>query len=64
MLENKNTALTGASNKRLNNMDLRNNQSTAPIADTKKVTKDAKLTLPPEEDVIHAKEWVDDGSLL
>lgn len=64
MIENKNTALTGASNKRLNNIDLRNNQSTAPIADTKIATKDAKLTLPPEEDVIHAKEWVDDGSLL
>lgn len=64
MIENKNTALTGISNKRLNNIDPRNNQSTAPIADTKIVTKDAKLTLPPEEDVIHAKEWVDDGSLL
>ena len=64
MLENKNTALTGTNNKRLNNMDLRNNQSTAPIADTKMVTKDAKLTLPAKEDVIHAKEWVDNGSRL
>lgn len=64
MIENKNVALTGASNKRLNNKDLRNNQNTFPLVDTKTVTREARLTLPPEEDVIHAKEWVDDGSIL
>ena len=64
MIEDKNIPLTGASNKRLNNMDLRNNQNTAPIADTKSITKDAKLTVPPQEDVIHAKEWVENGSRL
>lgn len=64
MIENKNVALTGASNKRLNNKDLRNNQNTSPLVDTKTVTREARLTLPPEEDVIHAKEWVDDGSIL
>lgn len=64
MIENKNVALTGASNKRLNNKDLRNNQNTFPLVDTKIVTREARLTLPPEEDVIHAKEWVDDGSIL
>lgn len=64
MIENKNVALTGASNKRLNNKDLRNNQNTFPLVDTKKVTREAKLTFPPEEDVRHAKEWVDDGSIL
>lgn len=64
MIENKNVALTGASNKRLNNTDLRNNQNTFPLVDTKKITKEARLTLPPEEDVMYAKEWVDDGSLL
>lgn len=64
MIENKNVALTGASNKRLNNKDLRNNQNTFPLVDTKTVTRESRLTLPPEEDVMHAKEWVDDGSLL
>ncbi len=64
MLENKNIALTGASKKRLNNMYLRNIQSTAPIADTNVVTQEAKLTFPSEEDVKHAKEWIDNGSCL
>ena len=64
MIENKNVALTGASNKRLNNKDLRNNQNTFPLVDTKTVTRESRLTVPPEEDVMHAKEWVDDGSLL
>lgn len=64
MSENKSTALTGTNNKRLNNMDLRNNQCTFPLTDVQCVTSDAKLTLPPEEDVLHAKDWVDHGSLL
>lgn len=64
MLENKETALTGANNKRLNNMDLRNNQCTSPLTDVNEISQPANLTFPPEEDVVHAKEWVDDGSLL
>jgi len=64
MREDKNIALTGVNNKRLNNIDFRNNKNTEPIADTKIVTKNAKLTFPSEEDVTHAKEWVDDGSIL
>lgn len=64
MIENKEIALTGSNNKRLNNMDLRNNQNTFPLTDVKCVTKNAKLSIPPEEDVIHAKEWVDNGSRL
>lgn len=64
MLENKNIALNGQSNKRLNNMDLRNNQCTAPLADTKVITQEAKLTFPSEEDVKHAKDWIDNGSRL
>lgn len=64
MMENKGTALTGENNKRLNNMDLRNNQCTFPLTDVKSVCKPSNLTIPPEEDVMHAKEWVDDGSRL
>lgn len=64
MIEDKGTALTGTNNKRLNNMDLRNNQCTFPLTDVKMVAENANLTFPPEEDVVHAKEWVDDGSLL
>ena len=64
MKENKNEALTGSDNKRLNNIDLRNNQYTFPLTDVQRTIQNAHLTIPPEEDVVHAKEWVDDGSLL
>lgn len=64
MKENKNQALTGSHNKRMNNVDLRNNQYTFPLTDVQGTMEYANLTIPPEEDVVHAKEWVDDGSLL
>lgn len=62
-MQNKNQALTGNQNKRLNNVDFLNNSYTAPLTDVDKVSV-AGTTIPPEEDVIHAKEWVDEGSLL
>ena len=64
MKDNKNQALTGSYNKRLNNVDFRNNQYTFPLTDVQATMEHANLTIPPEEDVVHAKEWVDDGSLL
>lgn len=64
MNDHKESPLTGACNKRLNNMDVRNNQYTFPLADTNYVDPNSKLTIPATEDVVHAKEWVDDGSEL
>lgn len=64
MKDNKCEALTGSDNKRINNVDVRNNQCTFPLVDVQTVIQNANLTIPPEEDVIHAKEWVDDGSRL
>ena len=64
MDKNKSEALTGTCNKRLNNVDLLNNQYTFPLTDIQTTLKNAQLTIPPEEDVVHAKEWVDDGSRL
>ena len=64
MLGNKGAALSGVNNKRLNNMDVRNNKCTEPLTDTAYRSKASGITIPPEEDVIHAKEWVDDGSVL
>ena len=61
---NKCSALTGACNKRLNNVDQRNSQSTFPLADVGSTKANSKLTIPSKEDVVHAKEWVDDGSEL
>lgn len=64
MTESKQKALTGCNNKRLNNVDLRNNQESFPLADVKSVMEQSHLTLPSEEDVVHAKKWVDNGSRL
>lgn len=64
MKDNKYEALTGSDNKRINNVDLRNNQYTFPLTDVNATMKHSNITIPPEEDVIHAKEWVDDGSRL
>lgn len=63
-MNHKEKALTGACNKRLNNMDERNNQYTFPLADVEHTIANSKLTIPSQEDVIHAKEWIDDGSRL
>ena len=64
MAENKWTALTGSGNKRLHSKDLRDNQATFPLADVAKRDKYSGMTIPSEEDVIHAKKWVDNGSRL
>lgn len=64
MSEQKSKALKGSNNKRLNNMDVRNNEITLPLVDVKQVLRNSNLTIPSEEDVFHAKEWVDDGSRL
>lgn len=63
-MTNKNQALTGVCNKRLNNEDLRNNQSTFPLADVKSKKHEGNVGVPAKEDVEHAKQWVDNGSLL
>lgn len=63
-MKQKTEPLNGTHNKRLNNVDLRNNQNTFPLVDTAARMKSSHTTIPPEEDVIHAKEWIDDGSQL
>lgn len=62
-MKHKDQPLTGAQNKRLNNVDATNNSYTSPLTDVKAESV-AGTTIPPEPDVVHAKEWVDDGSLL
>ena len=64
MSDHKQIALTGTQNKRLNNTDLRNNQSTEALVDVHKITKSGQKDSISEADVIHAKEWVDNGSRL
>lgn len=64
MKDNKSKALSGKDNKRLNNMDTRNSGITFPLTDAKAFNKVEGTSIPPIEDVIHAKEWVDNGSRL
>ena len=64
MINHKQTALTGSHNKRLDNTDLRNNQMTEALVDVHKTTKSSQKDSVSEADVIHAKEWVDNGSRL
>ncbi len=63
-MSNKKTPLSGKDNQRLNNKDIRNNEITFPLADENETIEAGNLTIPSEEDVIHAKEWVDKGSRL
>lgn len=56
--------LTGAHNKRLNNTHPTNNERTAARTDADKVLDNTKVTVPSEQNVVNAKEWVDNGSRL
>ncbi len=64
MENSKSKALSGEKNKRINNRDTRNSEITFPLADVKMTNQITGATMPSEEDVIHAKEWVDNGSRL
>lgn len=64
MQPNKRDVLTGAHNKRLNNVDPTHNQITAPVANEEKVLSESHVNVPSEQSVMNAKEWVDNGSRL
>lgn len=64
MKSDKSKVLTGAGNKRLNNLEATHNEGTAAWADTEKMVGEAKVSVPSENNVLNAKEWVDNGSRL
>lgn len=64
MHDQKNKALSGKNNKRINNTDTRNSEITFPLVDAQEVNPAAGTSTPSIEDVIHAKDWVDNGSRL
>lgn len=64
MKDDKIKGLSGLQNKRLMSTECRNNENTFPLVDTAYEMNNSHLTIPPEEDIVHAKEWVDDGSRL
>lgn len=64
MESEKNHALQGEDNKRLSKSDEQNNEGTAAWTNTKKSMPKSQVSIPGEDAVIHAKEWVDNGSRL
>lgn len=63
-MNNKNEQLSGKNNKRLNDTTPVNSEYTAAWANVENVMPESNVTQPSLEDVINAKEWVDDGSKL
>lgn len=57
-------ALQGRDNKRLLKSDEQNNESTAAWTNEKASRPKSQVPIPGEDAVIHAKEWVDNGSRL
>lgn len=64
MHNEKTKALSGANNKRLKKYRPTNNESTAAWADIDKIKPDSKVTIPSLDNVVEAKDWVDNGSRL
>lgn len=56
--------LSGENNKRLKAHRPTNNASTAAWADIEKLQPESKVSTPSLENVVNAKEWVDNGSRL
>lgn len=60
----KSQALSGKDNKRLNNLDRFHSEKTEARCNIAHETKIAGVNLPDATNVIHSKEWVDNGSKL
>ena len=62
MLQNRTTALNGENNRRLNLKLAVDQGLNAPISEADQIMPHSNVTIPSEENVIHAKDWVDNGS--
>ncbi len=63
-MNKKDKALTGADNKRLKKYRPTNSEYSAAWADIDKLKPESKVSTPSLENVIEAKDWVDNGSRL
>lgn len=63
-MEWKSHALEGENNKRINNSDQLSSNQTEAIANTSWREPDSKVSIPGYDDVLNAKDWVDNGSQL
>lgn len=59
-----NDVLSGKNNNRLNKTNPIHKEDTAAWSETAEVSKEDNVSIPSSENVIDAKEWVDDGSRL
>lgn len=64
MHNDKTKALSGVNNEKLKKYRPTNSESTAAWADVDKEMPNSKVTIPSLENVIEAKDWVDNGSRL
>ena len=62
MLENKSKALSGENNRRLNLKLALDQGLNAPISEADQIMPESNVTIPSEENIIQAKDWVDNGS--
>ncbi len=60
----KNNQLNGSNNKRLSSSKPTDNEGTAAWANEKSRHKNSNVSIPSIDNVINAKEWVDNGSKL
>lgn len=60
----KNNQLQGKNNKRLSCCNPTDNEGTAAWANEEKKLKHSEVSIPSMENVLSAKEWVDNGSKL
>ena len=64
MKKQKCKALNGSDNKRLYSTDSLNSTITAPLNNHGAKVQETHRTIPNVQNVLYAKEWVDDGSKL
>lgn len=63
-MNKKNDQLEGNANKRIEAHRPTNHEGTAAYADVEKKLKKSKVPIPSLDNVIEAKDWVDNGSKL
>ncbi len=63
-MDNKHNKLKGKNNERLTSSKPTDNEGTAAWANEKCKQKNSDVSIPSLDNVIKAKEWVDDGSKL
>ncbi|MGL5692586.1 MAG: CDIF630_02480 family spore surface protein [Peptostreptococcaceae bacterium] len=62
MLQNNASALSGENNRRLNVKMTFDQGLNAPLSEADQMMPNSNVTIPSEENVLQAKDWVDNGS--